>query len=174
MDFRKELLKGHSKQITMEITREIISKPGRMEELVHLFLHDERSVTQRASWPLSVIAEHQSNLLFPYMELLLDKLEIEGEHPAIRRNIVRAFQYMKIPEEFQGRTTDICFKLLNSPSEPIAVRAFCMTVLFNVSKEWPELQRELKVSIEDQMENYSSAGIVSRGKKILKQLNIEE
>ncbi|GHN02752.1 hypothetical protein WSM22_42410 [Cytophagales bacterium WSM2-2] len=53
--------------------------------------------------------------------------------------------------------------------EPVAVRVFSMTVLGNLAVKVPELRNELIPLIEDQMP-YVSAGFVSRGRKVLKQL----
>ena len=45
-----------------------------------------------------------------------------------------------------------------------------MDVLFNITKKFPELREELRLSIEDQMP-FGSAGFLSRGTKILKLLD---
>jgi hypothetical protein len=44
-----------------------------------------------------------------------------------------------------------------------------MTVCANICKDIPELKEELILAIEDQLE-FGSAGIVSRGRKIIKEL----
>jgi hypothetical protein len=54
--------------------------------------------------------------------------------------------------------------------DPIAIKVFSMTVLFNISKNVPEFRDELAIIIEDQMP-YGSAGFKSRGKKTLKGLS---
>jgi hypothetical protein len=53
--------------------------------------------------------------------------------------------------------------------QPIAVRVFSMTVLCNLAGKLPELKNELIPLIEDQMP-YGSAGFISRGRKVLKDL----
>jgi hypothetical protein len=63
---------------------------------------------------------------------------------------------------------DTCFALLD-PKEPIAVRAFSMTVLGNLAAQHPDLKKELRLVIESQLP-YGSAGFVARAKKVLKQL----
>ncbi len=78
-------------------------------------------------------------------------------------------QFIPIPKSSQGQVASLCFKFLNDPKQPIAVRVFSMTVLANLAREVPELQRELRILIEDQLP-YGSAGFVSRGRSILKKL----
>jgi hypothetical protein len=45
-----------------------------------------------------------------------------------------------------------------------------MTVLGNLTMALPELGKELAILIEDELP-YGSAGFVSRGRKVLKQIN---
>ena len=62
---------------------------------------------------------------------------------------------------------DICFEYISSPTEAIAVKAFALTVLENLSQQYPEIRSELKTIIEDRWD-YESAAFRSRAKKILK------
>jgi hypothetical protein len=41
-----------------------------------------------------------------------------------------------------------------------------MQILYNISEKEPELKHEILAVIEDEMENHSSAGIISRGRKL--------
>lgn len=62
------------------------------------------------------------------------------------------------------------FDTLNSGREPVAVKVFSMTVLFNIVQVYPELSEELEISIEEQMP-FGSGGFKSRGRKVLKDLS---
>ena len=62
------------------------------------------------------------------------------------------------------------FAFIEKPSTPVAIKAFALTTLFNLSKYYPEIKQELKLIIEDRMDNKTPA-FKSRGKKILKQLS---
>jgi len=94
----------------------------------------------------------------------------KDNHDAVNRNILRTFQYVDIPEKHQGKVLNICFDFLNDNCQPIAIRAFSMTVISNLSKKYADIIPELKISIEALMPNASS-GLKSRGKKILKTMN---
>ena len=89
-----------------------------------------------------------------------------GRHDAIHRNIVRILEEVPVPEELEGALYDKCFKFLNDPDEPIAVRVFSMTVLFNIAKKHPEMLDELKQTIEMYMP-HGSGGFKNRGGKII-------
>ena len=169
MNFRTALKAEHSKALTKKIVAEIISEPTRMKEIVDLILDAPYRITQRAAWPLSVVAEKHPELLEPYLPILIRKLEEKGNHPAINRNIVRALQYITIPKKLEGQVLDNCFNLLNSKDEPLAVRCFSMTVIHNLVEKYPDIKPELVSSISAQLD-HQSAGFRARGRKILKQL----
>jgi len=167
MNFIEKLEEGHSRLFTDDIVNEIISHPERMDELIQIFIEGPVQMTQRSAWSISVIAEKQPKLLFNYFDLFIDLLNQPNKHDSVNRNIVRAFQFLEIPIQHQGRVLDACFNLLNSSKEPIAVKAFCMTVIYNLSKEYPDIIPELKASIESIIPN-ASPGLKNRGSKILK------
>ncbi|MES1218558.1 MAG: hypothetical protein ABUT20_23845, partial [Bacteroidota bacterium] len=74
-----------------------------------------------------------------------------------------------IPQRFHGEVMSLCFNYIISPAEPIAVKAFSLTVLQNLSIQYPEIKQELKTIIEDRWD-FESTAFKSRAKKILKQL----
>lgn len=163
----KELLEAeHSKAQTMHIVEYIGSSSQRFEALMQLFFSDKWLLNQRAAWPLPIIVKKTPLLIYPYLKRLISNLE-NPSHNAVVRNTVRLLQDIPIPEELQGQVINICMKLLADPKEPVANRVFSMTVVYNISKKWPDLQNELYLLIESQMEN-ESAGFKSRGRKILK------
>ncbi len=169
MDIKATLLKEHSKHNTLRVVAYIGNDKVRFKELIDVFMGDNMRATQGAAWALSFCCDHNSDLLSPYVEELI--LNLKNDIPvAVKRNTVRILQLIEIPASFFGETVDICFKLLNSKEEPIAVKVFSMTVLFNIVKKVPELKEELKISIEDQLP-YGSAGFKARGKKILLSLS---
>ena len=168
MNLREELLKDHSKERIMKIVRYVGNDKKRFADLMNLFLENIERVSERAAWAVSYCAETHPELVVPYLEKLLDNLN-QPVHDAIKRNTIRTFQDIDIPEMLQGKAADICFKFLCDKDETIATKVFSMTVLHNLSKEHPDLKNELRMAIEEQMP-YASAGFKSRGKKILKAL----
>lgn len=169
MNLVKVILKEHSKSQTDKISRYVGASPKRFAELVSVFLAGPYRVTQRASWPLSYCVEHNPNLVKPHLKKILSYLHKQDEHDAVKRNILRLLQYITIPKSLQGTTIDLCFHFLKSAREPIAIRVFAMTVLANLAKENPGLKNEIILIIEDQLP-FGSAGFISRGKKVLKEL----
>lgn len=167
MNIRESLLEEHSKKQAQRIAAWIGSDPERFAELISLMLEDEYRVAQRAAWSVTHCLDRYPELIAPHLEVMIYNLRDNQQHPAIRRNTLRALQEADFPESLWGEVADIAFQILVDPQEPAAVRVFAMTVAWNISRRVPELQQELKLIIEDQWE-HATAGFRSRGRKILK------
>ncbi len=169
MNLVEEILKEHSKKQKDKIVGYVGKSPARFAQLVAVFLMGPYRVTQRAAWPLSYCIEQQPELLKPHLKKILALVGKKGVHDAVKRNVLRMLQFVHIPKGYQGITINLCLAFLADAKEPIAIRVFAMTVLSNIANEVPELKNELIPLIEDQLP-YASAGFLSRGKSLLKQL----
>ncbi|HTN47033.1 MAG TPA: hypothetical protein VL098_11850 [Flavipsychrobacter sp.] len=169
---RDEILQEHSKAQTQKIADWVGKDEQRFKELLRLFLHDEYRVVQRAAWIVSKVAEQHQELVEPYLEEIVARMTDENVHVAVRRNATRILQFVTIPESLHGDVMNTCFRFFENPAETIAVRCFSMTVLSNLAKYYPEIKQEIKLVIEDTLENGASAGFKSRAKKTLSDLDI--
>lgn len=167
MDLKKVLLKEHSRTQADKVVAHIDDDPEKFKLLMDLFFNETYRVTQRAAWPMSLCVEKKPSLIKPYLPAMIEKLD-KAPVP-VKRNTVRALQFIDIPTRLQGVAVDQCFALLNNPKEAIAVKVFAMTVIANICEKQPDLANELKIAIENQLP-LSSAGFKSRGKKILSRL----
>ena len=149
MDIREALLKEHSKKQCQRIVAYIDSYPDRFRELVDLFLSNEYRVVQRAAWPVSYCVEEHPELMKPYWSKFIKQLGNKGTHTAVSRNIMRLLQYNDIPKRYQGHVMDACFRFIADPQEAAAVKAFSLTVLYNLYKLYPEILPEIKTIIEE-------------------------
>jgi len=162
------LAREHSIKNTMAIVGLINAEQKKFDVLMDIFFNAEHRAVQRASWVVGHCGEIHPELLKKWIKPMLENLS-NNVHDAVKRNTVRVLQDYKIPEELSGLEYDQCFKLLQSPTEPIAVKAFCMPVLYNIAKDIPELKPELADATSKEMPN-GSAGLKNRGGKILKKL----
>ena len=171
MDLRAALLSEHSKKHTLKLASVIVDDPALFPPLMSFFLNEEGGgylLPQRAAAVVNEVVEQRPEWLQPHYEKIILNLRNEV-HDAVRRNTVRLLQFHDIPEALLGETADICFELLSSAKEPVAVKVFSMTVLLNIVRRVPELKPELEFSIEEQMP-YGTAGFISRGRKVLRAL----
>lgn len=166
MNLRSEILDEHSKAKTNKIIEWVGNSQQRFDELINLFLGDEYRITQRAGWPLSYIAIDHPQLVKKHLPVLVKTLRKEKLHNAVKRNIVRFLQEIPIPEKLQGDVMDCCFRFISDPAEAVAVKAFSLTILEKLAKDYPEIKNELKIIIEERWP-YETAAFHSRAKKIL-------
>ncbi|MBL4624700.1 MAG: hypothetical protein JKY42_06130, partial [Flavobacteriales bacterium] len=136
--------------------------------LMQAYFDGPYRIAQRSAWALMHCAVNDYNLVYPYLDKMVDMLN-EDAHDAVKRNTLRILGEIEIPEHLLGILTRKCFAYLQSEMEPIATRVFAMTVLLNITKKEPDLKNELKMVIEGILP-YGSAGIKSRAKKTLKEL----
>lgn len=167
MNLRDTLLAEHSKAQCLRIVKWIGSDQKRFDELMKLFLTDEYRVVQRAAWPVSYAVQAYPALVKKHYGKLIKNLSRPDLPDAVKRNTVRIFQDIDAPERFHGDLMNTCFGFIESMTEKPAIKAFALTVLYNLSKQYPDIRPELKAIIEDRWE-YETAAFRSRGRKILK------
>lgn len=166
MDIRQALMAGHSKQQTMTIVEFIGDNPKRFAELMKLFFAGEYRLTQCAAWPMSCCAERHPELILPYLPKLLDCLGREDMHDAVKRNVMRLLQYIEIPRRLTGRVYAHCVDLIDDACQPVAVRAFALTVASRIAKSEPNLLKELRLIVSKHLP-HTTAAFRQRAKEIL-------
>lgn len=166
--FRELLAIKNSKEIVVQIIEEIKKNPSRMKELMDCFFDEDLRLCQRAAWPAGMIADHDSQLIIPYLEAMLNNLDAP-HHDAVIRNTFRTLQNVEIPEEIEGLAFEKAFEYLLNPQNAVAIRVFAMTVCGNIALKYPELKHELVPVIEEQLP-FGSAGYISRANRVLKSL----
>ena len=171
MNIREELLKQqiHFKKHAVAITEYAVLTDENFKELIDCFLSDNVRVAQRAAWSVSWAAQKRPELVQSYAGVLISQLKRTDVHNAVIRNSLRILEDLDIPEEFHGEVMDACFQFLQKRDTAIAIKAFALTVLFNLSKIYPDIKNELRVIIEENMD-YETAAYKSRGRKILAKL----
>ncbi len=167
MNLKQALLEEHSKSQCNKIVAYIASNKDRFAELMKLFFGKEYRLTQRAAWPMSYCVHNHPQLIAPYFKRLLDKLRKPNEHQAVLRNTLRLLQDVDIPSRFHGQLMSTCFEFIQSNETAVAIKAFALTVLQNLSKQYPEIIPEIKMIIEERWE-HETAAFRSRAKNFLK------
>lgn len=173
MNLKKAVIECRSKAQSNRIVEYVGNDKDRFAALVRLFLDGPYRTTQRASWPLTCCIQNDPKLVKPWLREILSQLKKDEVHPAIKRNTIRSLQFVELPGKYWGPVTDLCLKYLIDKKEPVAIRVFSMTVLYNLSKNVPEIKRELRLVIEDQLP-FGSPAFTSRAKKVLSALDLEQ
>lgn len=169
MDIRSQLLKENSKKNMLDIANYVGNDAEKFNVLIKLFLHDHYRVTQRAANPVNIVFDRYPEMIQLHIDEVISNLH-NNINIAVKRNTLRMLQDIPVPEKHEGLLLQLCFDYLLDKEEPIAVKVFAMTVLSNLAEKYPEIKNELSAVIEELME-FGSAGIRSRGAKTLKKLS---
>lgn len=157
------------KQESLEVTQKLVNDEALFAQLMTVFLGTHTRLTQRAAWVMSHYAEIQPLFFVKYIKSILGNLYKESTTDAVKRNSLRVLQFVEIPKDCHDMVVDKCFQYLENRKEPVAIQVFAMTVLANLTKEYPELKNELKILLEDRLP-LGSAGFKARAKKVLRQI----
>jgi hypothetical protein len=168
MDLKAEIIREHSRQQAQMIADWVGADKKRLAKLMDIFLNDDGVLAQRSSWIVNMVNDKHPELILPYLEAVIKRMQQPGSHDAVKRNMVRILEHTDIPEPVHGIVMTACFDFLADPKETIAVRCFSMNVLDNLSKVYPEIRPELIMLVQNQLENGASAGFKVRARRILK------
>lgn len=140
------LLDQFSKASCELIGQSAVSNPALVNALVQWLIGPDKVLAQRAAWVVGLLGDDHADLFLPYMDQLLHAIR-NPHHDAVARNIVRLWQFMDIKEAYLGDVFEICFELLSSAHQAVAIRAFSATVCGKICAQYPELVNELKSMI---------------------------
>ncbi len=140
---RSLLLENYSKASCAYVKEQVLRQPELLKMLVSWLIGEDFVLAQRAAWVIGMMGDRHANVLKPYMDQLI--LAAQNPcHDAVARNVIRVWQFMDIDEQYAGKVYELCFNLLSSPSQAIAIRAFSATVCGNICCKYPVLADEIE------------------------------
>ena len=171
MNLPEEISRERSRAQAVKLAAWVGGDAGRFRELMAVFLQDEdHNLVSRAAWIINIVAETQPGIVLPHLAALVGRMEAPGIPGAVKRHVMSILQYVDIPEFLHGQVMNAGFSLLEDPEEPIAVRAFSMSVLAHLAVVYPEIKGELRLVIENMLMLGASAGLRARARKVLKSI----
>lgn len=165
MNIREAILEVHSSKQADRVATYVGNDPVLFAELVKLLTGPVYRVSQRVSWPLGLCIERYPELVKPHFKTFIKELECIDSHVAVRRNIIRLLQFVEIPKRHSGRIFDICYRFLDDPKQPVAIRCFSLSVAANIARDSPELLDELRL-VALKYPQCATAGFRSRTRRI--------
>jgi hypothetical protein len=169
MKIKEALYQENARTNALMIAQYAVSSKKRFAELMNCFFSNDPKLASRASWSVALIADSNTNLVAPYFEKMILQLDRADIPESVIRHTVRILEGMEIPEYLQGHLMNSCFSFIEKPTTKPAIKAFSLTVLFNLSKIYHDIQPELALIIEE-LWDVESPAFKSRGRKILKAL----
>ena len=154
------------------ILQYFLENPARLERLLELVFDDTQHANWRAAWILDKINTKNPMMTERHLPQIREALYRTKDHSKMR-HYLKIISLHEIPRDSVGLLLDRTMTIFTSACYPIAVRAHAMQILYQIAQIEPELKPELIQVIEHEMEFHPSAGIKSRGKRILSQLYLE-
>ena len=151
------------------LVHELMHNHEHVKILVGIALYGKHPKSWRAAWLMDKIHAKEPSLITPFLPEIIEQLKVEKSEGK-KRHLLKLISINVLPAESLGFLTDFCITLFTSSKEPIAVRVHAMQVLFNIALVETEMKSEIRVIIENEIENHPSAGLESRGRKLLKKL----
>ena len=148
-----------------------IDNPAIFRKLLEYSYSADKKLAFHASWILTKVCDKYPEIIDPFLPEIVEKLgEIDNE--SAQRSFLRIISLSGIKEissRHHGLMADHCFAALKSGFSAIAIKAYSMEILYKLAIIYPELANELSATIIMLQED-GSAGIVARGRIILKRL----
>lgn len=167
-DIRQKLEAGRDYKAP-DFAQQII-KNKLVSALFKLSLDKDPVLANRAMWILWHCSIIDHTVVKPFHDKLILHLSDKTIYSGVVRCILSLFQEEPVPEKYHSFMLDKCFGYITNSSEAIAVRAFAMTVAFNISKNYPELLKELEATLQHIPISEESPGIRARIKNTLKDI----
>lgn len=154
------------------VIKEMTNHPDDYSQLIEIALYSPDPNSWRAAYLVDKINDNFPELILPYLEKMIQQLNYET-HSGKKRHFLKLISMNTIPSEHHGFLVDYCLNTLKSGKEPPAVRVHAMQNLYNISEFEPDLKPEILAVIEHEIEFHATAGITSRGSKLIKKLRKE-
>ena len=170
MDYLATLLRDRNKANIQRIADHIGRDRKRFAALMELVLHGTSREAQLASWAMSIACEAHPKLGGPWGGKMLDLRDLPL-HQGVHRNLIRTLQCCPLPKALHGRITEVMFAIVQDQAQPIASRAFSITVGMRMVKFNPELAAEFKLLLEEALRVDPGPAVRSRATKAMRTLD---
>ena len=151
------------------VMRNISNFTLHLDQLLKLALDDRDSRNWRAVWMMDRIHEKHPQLIVPFLPAMTDFV-LTTQNAGKKRHLLKLISLHPICEDRMVTLLNFSMDVFTAAKEPVAVRVHAMQILFNIAQQEPGLVGELIDLIENEIELHGSAGISSRGRKLLKKL----
>lgn len=162
-------MKENSRAQAVKISEWIGNDKKKFKSFLDIFLHGEYRVAQLSAHTLSFVAEKYPRLVEQNIRPIVKRLYNDNIHTAVKRNVVRILQFLKIPKSIHAEVINLCMAYLADPNETIAVRCFSMNVLASFLKQYPEIKSEFKAVLSSRF-NDTKGGLKVRVREVLKEI----
>ncbi len=164
MNFYKALDTDSSRAVADIVTEAVGDNPIYFKEVLDLALQDIPKISMRAGRVVLFCSEKHPELLKPYLRQLIKnipKIKNEGTLRTILRLIIM-FPEIKNENDI-SLLLEKGFDYIQGKRYSVAIKVYAMEILYNISKQYPEILNELIAVVKSQIP-FSSAGFKAKAK----------
>jgi hypothetical protein len=169
LDLKELILSGNSRSYTDFIADIVSKRPELVAELWAIYLEVEEPVSRKAAWIIDTASENKPEWVLPFLKALVIKLP-DLNHDGLKRHGLRMISRLPFPNGTEGELMEITFNWLISSTESVAVKMYCMQILYRLSANEPDILQELYDTIEFQLAD-GTPGFRSIGRKLMNQID---
>ncbi len=169
MDF-KAFFDHPRKGMIDELRDDLLKKPELIGDLAQLAASHEGPYCWRACWVLTHIALEDTSLIEKHIDSIIPHI-ITSPHIPHMGSGMRLISIMKPNVEDHGDLLDFCLSVLHRDDLSAHIQCYSIDTLGHFCKEIPELSNEVSAVVEEAIPLFEKKYLVTRSRKLLKQLN---
>ena len=149
----------------------IKNNPNQLQNLIEMSFSDSQPEAWRATWVLADLVKNDIKIrkkIQPLSSEIIASFKTFNS-PGQIREFLKVIQLLELNQEDMGLLIDMSFNWLLDRKADQSFRVHAMQIIFDYSKQEPDLLPELKAILEQEME-FALPGFKSRGRKILKKI----
>ncbi len=166
----KELL-GDSSRKGIDMVVELVGDNRELfEKFLDIALGDAGSYSMRASRVVNFATLHHPRLFAPHVKAIVEMLPAIT-NDSVKREMIKTLSdhSFEMDEETTSHLLELCFRWFTDQNEKIAIQAYSLDILYQISGQYPDLKFEL-ISVIEQQRPYLSSGMKVRIRKMLPKL----
>ncbi|ESU20899.1 hypothetical protein FCR2A7T_12190 [Flavobacterium cauense R2A-7] len=151
----------------------VLQQPELLEELIAFGTDLNNKHHHKDVWIIEMLAEHQTEMLFPFIDTICQTIS-EYKNDSAIRGISRVAYFLgtsdkiKLSESQQEKLTEICLDWLIR-DERVACKVYAMKTLYHFGKKEPWIADEVKEIVSRDYAN-QSAGYKAAAREILRKI----
>lgn len=169
-EFQEIVLSWENMPLVISYAQE---NPESMDMLMNLAMDDSQDKNWRAMYLVDLIHDQYPDLVKPYL-LIMTSFLMTTKNLSKIRHLLKLISLNEIQEENMALLLNFCTDLFTNAALPVAVRVHAMQILYNIAQKEPDFSGELIEIIEHEIEYHGSAGILSRGRKLIAKLLLQK
>lgn len=164
---RERLSERIHKHDILELLLTLRGNEASKQALYDLLFDSDDLIAYQAAWVFTHFNPEENKWLFDKQNELIDAV-LSCPHPGKRRLLLNLIHKQPIQEPIRVDFLDYCLDRILSKDEQPAVNSICIKLAYELCRNTPELQQELKTILEIMEPHLLPPSIASSRNKVLK------